>query len=246
MGMSEDVKARMFVPFTQADKTIANRYGGTGLGLSIAQKLVELMDGDIGCESIEGKGSTFWFNVACEPAGAEALTASDGETTADSIYAPSDTYSRQGSLAPTTSTATSVRSEPKGSSSAHILVVEDNKINQMLITTYLDKFGYSFEIAANGHEAVAAAGKQVYDLILMDVQMPEMDGIEATRRIRSMDGPVSLQPIVALTANAMHGDRESYLEAGMNDYLAKPIIAANLLDMLKRVLSGRYEHAQTG
>ncbi len=245
MGMSEEVKAKLFAPFTQADRTIANKYGGTGLGLSIARKLVDLMDGSIGCESLEGNGSTFWFTVSCERASAEEIAAAD-PAPSNQRRASDRAEAGQRPPAPRTATPAPTLSETKGSSSAHILVVEDNKINQMLITTYLDKFGYSFEIAANGLEAVAAAGKKVYDLILMDVQMPEMDGIEATRQIRALDGPVSKQPIVALTANAMHGDRENYLEAGMDDYLAKPIIAANLLDMLKRVLSSGNNHVQTG
>lgn len=245
MGMSDEVKAKLFAPFTQADRTIANKYGGTGLGLSIARKLVDLMDGSIGCESLEGNGSTFWFTVSCERASAEDIAAADPAPT-NRRRASDGIEGRQANPAPRPAPPAPAQSESKGPSSAHILVVEDNKINQMLITTYLDKFGYSFEIAANGHEAVAAAGNKVYDLILMDVQMPEMDGIEATRQIRALEGPVSEQPIVALTANAMHGDRENYLEAGMDDYLAKPIIAANLLDMLKRVLSSSNNRAQTG
>ena len=224
IGMSEEVKTKLFAPYTQADKTIANKYGGTGLGLSISRKLVDLMGGNIGCESREGSGSTFWFSIECQPYAADAKPS--GEASPSAGPAPGQP----------------VVGKPV---SAHILVVEDNTINQMLITTYLDKFGHTFEIASNGKEAVAAASAKVYDLILMDVQMPEMDGIEATRLIRALEGAVGTQPIVALTANAMHGDRENYLEAGMNDYLAKPIIAANLLEMLNRMLSGQAETAES-
>ena len=217
IGMSAEAKTKLFAPYIQADKTIASKYGGTGLGLSISRKLVDLMGGDIGCESREGSGSTFWFSIDCQHCAADAKPSGEalpGATPASGRHAA-------GKPVP-----------------AHILVVEDKAINQMLITTYLDKFGHTFEITSNGKEAVAAASAKVYDLILMDVQMPEMDGIQATRLIRALEGPAGTQPIVALTANAMHGDRENYLEAGMNDYLAKPIIAANLLEMLNRMLPG--------
>ena len=211
IGIADDMRAKLFMPYSQGRQTTAAKYGGTGLGLSIARRLVELMGGTIACESVPGTGTVFRFSVSCtacnsaeQPApGAKAVRAGRGR-------------------------------QPR----AHILVVEDNKINQMLITTYLEKFGHSFEVASNGFEAIEAAAKGCYDVILMDVQMPEMDGIEATRRIRALGGEAASQPIVALTANAMQGDRESYLAAGMNDYLAKPIIASNLFETLNRVLDG--------
>jgi CheY-like chemotaxis protein len=203
--------ARLFVPYSQGRQATATKYGGTGLGLSIARRLVELMGGTIACERIPGKGTVFRFSVRC--------------TACDSAEVP-------------TPRAKAVRTGRGRQPPAHILVVEDNRINQMLITTYLEKFGHSFEVASNGFEAVEAAAKGCYDLILMDVQMPEMDGIEATRRIRALGAEAGSQPIVALTANAMQGDRESYLAAGMSDYLAKPIIASNLFETLNRVLDG--------
>ena len=209
IGISDDMLARLFVPYSQSRQTTATKYGGTGLGLSIARRLIELMGGTIACERIPGKGTVFRFSVRC--------------TACDSAEVP---------------TPKAVRTGRGRQPPAHILVVEDNRINQMLITTYLEKFGHSFEVASNGFEAVEAAAKGCYDLILMDVQMPEMDGIEATRRIRALGTEAGSQPIVALTANAMQGDRESYLAAGMNDYLAKPIIASNLFETLNRVLDG--------
>jgi CheY-like chemotaxis protein len=211
IGISDDMLARLFVPYSQGRQATATKYGGTGLGLSIARRLVELMGGTIACERIPGKGTVFRFSVRC--------------TACDSAEVP-------------TPRAKAVRTGRGRQPPAHILVVEDNRINQMLITTYLEKFGHSFEVASNGFEAVEAAAKGCYDLILMDVQMPEMDGIEATRRIRALGAEAGSQPIVALTANAMQGDRESYLAAGMSDYLAKPIIASNLFETLNRVLDG--------
>jgi signal transduction histidine kinase/CheY-like chemotaxis protein len=213
IGISDDMLARLFVPYSQGRQTTTTKYGGTGLGLSIARRLVELMGGTIECERIPGTGTVFRFSVRC----------TEWNSAEQSAPAPR---------------AKPARASRDMQHHAHILVVEDNKINQMLITTYLEKFGHSFDIASNGFEAVEAAAKGGYDVILMDVQMPEMDGIEATRRIRALGAGAGSQPIVALTANAMHGDRESYLAAGMNDYLAKPITAANLFETLSRVLDG--------
>lgn len=213
IGISDDMRAKLFVPYSQGRQTTTTKYGGTGLGLSIARRLVELMGGTIECDSLPDSGTVFRFSVLC--------------TVWDASEKPAP--------APSSKPARTGRGRKKP---ARILVVEDNKINQMLITTYLEKFGHRFDVAANGFEAVEAAGRGGYDVILMDVQMPEMDGIEATRRIRALGGAAGNQPIVALTANAMHGDRESYLAAGMNDYLAKPIVAANLLETLTRVLEG--------
>ncbi len=123
----------------------------------------------------------------------------------------------------------------------HILVAEDNKINQMLITTYLRKFGHSFEVADDGAGALAAAAKGGFHLVLMDIQMPEMDGLEATAKIRALEGPARAVPIVALTANAMDGDEERYLAAGMDGYLAKPIVAASLFAAIDRFAGGSAE-----
>ncbi len=216
IGMSAEVREKLFAPFTQADNTIASKYGGTGLGLSIARQLVHLMKGEISCDSREQEGSTFRFSVECETADEAAELSKQLKSTTENPVSQS-------------------HSNP---SSVRILVVEDNRINQMLITTYLSKFGYGYEVACNGFEAIAAAERGTFNLVLMDVQMPEMDGTEATRRIRELDSDVSGIPIIALTANAMHGDREAYLAAGMDDYIAKPIIATILYEKINEALTG--------
>ncbi len=216
IGMSDQVREKLFAPFTQADNKIASKYGGTGLGLSIARQLVQLMKGEISCDSREQHGSTFRFSVECD--------VSDESVEPSAHRQSPDKPARQ------------PHSDP---SSVCILVVEDNRINQMLITTYLNKFGYGYEVACNGFEAVAAAERGQFDLVLMDVQMPEMDGTEATRRIRELDSDAANLPIIALTANAMHGDREAYLAAGMDDYIAKPIIATILYEKINEALAGQ-------
>jgi len=202
-GLDRETRARLFRPFVQATPDTAGKHGGTGLGLSISARLVEAMGGRIGCDSTPGEGSRFWFEIPFAVSADDAQDSNAGD--------PSPSVFQQSDDAP-----------------AHILVVEDNKINQMLITAYLEKFGHSFEIAGDGVAAVAAAAKGGFDLVLMDIQMPEMDGLEATRRIRALDAPANAIPVVALTANAMEGDEERYLAHGMNGYLAKPIVAADL------------------
>lgn len=194
-GIPPGLEEKLFEKFTQADTSISRRYGGTGLGLAICKSLVECMGGEIVFESRPGHGSTFRFSITC-PAGSEAA-----------IYARPD------------------RPEPGEAPTKplRILVAEDHAVNQQVISLMLMRAGHRCDIASNGIEAVAAVAAVPYDLILMDVQMPEMDGIAATRRIRELPGPGATIPIIALTANAMKGDRERYLEAGMNDYVAKPI-----------------------
>lgn len=212
IGLTETQKARLFEPYAQGDASVGAKYGGTGLGLSIARKLVDLMGGEMGCESIEGQGSVFWFQVPLRLAGAGA-GAGAGEATADDETAP-------------------------GPLSGRVLIVEDNEVNQMLIKAYLDSFGLAHDVAANGQEALAALQAGSFDLVLMDIMMPELDGIETTNRIRALPGPIAQVPVVALTANAMAGDRERYLAAGMDGYVSKPVGAADLFAVLAEHLAG--------
>jgi PAS domain S-box-containing protein len=197
IGIPEDKQGVLFNKFTQVDASTTRRFGGTGLGLAISKQLAEMMGGQIGVESREGKGSTFWF------------TARFGKPAA---VVPVEKPSPGASLAPT----------PK---SLRILLAEDNPTNQMVATAILGKLGFRVDIVANGLQAVEALRRTPYDIVLMDVQMPEMDGLEATRTIRSTEGQAlnPTVPIIAMTAHAMHGDREKCLEAGMNDHLPKPI-----------------------
>lgn len=213
IGMSAEAVGKLYSSYTQADPTISERFGGTGLGLSIARKLVRKMGGEIECESSPGRGTTFRVSIPLAPA--------TDETARRSVDAPRPDVTRT----------------KQDTGRIRILVVEDNRINQMLITTYLGKFGYDYDVAPNGEEALRAIDRTGYDLILMDIQMPGMDGMEATRRIRKLDGPAARLPIIALTANAMQGDRECYLAAGMDDYISKPIIAATLYGKIDAALA---------
>lgn len=211
IGVSEEQKKKLFQPFTQADSSTTRQFGGTGLGLSICKKLVELMGGKIGLDSTPGQGSTFWFTVPVER---------------------SDRKLNK----PTVSTNTSlVSSDVSHSQSLRILIAEDNAINQKVIAWLLAPLNSRFDIVENGLEAIAAVARSHYDLILMDIQMPEMDGITATKKIRSLAGRSGQIAIIALTANAMQGDREKCLEAGMTDYVAKPLDQRKLINAISRV-----------
>lgn len=208
IGLSDAQIARLFQPYVQADSSVAVKYGGTGLGLTIARRLAELMGGALGCESVEGQGSLFWFTVRVTAAKAAAPPAEAG----------------------------AARESAFGPLRGHVLVVEDNDINQMLIAAYLEKFGLTFTAVKTGRDAVLQLKETDVDLVLMDIMMPELDGLQTTRFIRALDGDASKVPIIALTANAMKGDRESYLAAGMNDYVSKPINAKDLFTAIAAFL----------
>jgi two-component system sensor histidine kinase/response regulator len=208
IGFSEAERARLFEPFAQSCNAAAGAGGGTGLGLYIAKGLAEAMGGALDGESVPGAGSTFWFTASV---GEDASAAGDA---ADEVGAE------------TAETALS----------GHVLIVEDNGINQTLLAAYLERFGVGYDIAADGLQAVEAVRAGAYDVVLMDVMMPEVDGVEATRRIRALAGPKARVPIVALTANAMNGHREAYLAAGMDGYLSKPMEAGDLYRILARYL----------
>jgi CheY-like chemotaxis protein/anti-sigma regulatory factor (Ser/Thr protein kinase) len=202
IGFGEFQKQRLFQPYAQAAHS-AGQYGGTGLGLSIAKRLIELMEGEIGCESAPGQGSLFWFTIPAERAES----------------APSKEVQATGTL------------------TGHVLVVEDNAVNRMLIGAYLEEFGLSYDVVDNGAQALKRLAAKDYDLVLMDIMMPELDGVETTKRIRKMGGEAAEVPIVALTAHAMKGDREDYLAAGMDGYVSKPIRGRELFGALKPYLS---------
>jgi CheY-like chemotaxis protein len=211
IGVAEDARQRLFEPFSQADSSTTRRYGGTGLGLAICKRLVEAMGGTIGAESEPGQGSTFWFTIPLREAAATP--------------APPPVASGPEPTAP-------IRP-------LRVLVAEDNRVNQMVIVRLLEKVGHRVDVAANGHETLSALALASYDLVLMDCQMPEMDGFEATRAIREAERATGTHiPIVALTANALEGDRERCLAVGMDDYLAKPITPRALTAALARVARG--------
>ena len=210
IGITPDAQDRLFADFSQVDASTTRRFGGTGLGLAISKRLVEGMGGSIGVESTQGKGSRFWFYLPLEVAPAPA----------DLVEAPLLTES------PLPVDAAARPSK--------LLLVEDNLINQKLVMALLAKLGYPVQLAENGRLAVEAAAVEDFALILMDMQMPEMDGLEATRRIRAGGGPNAGKPIIALTANAMASDREACRAAGMNDFLSKPFNRADLATCLSR------------
>jgi CheY-like chemotaxis protein len=209
-GLSEEVMGRLFQRFEQADRTTTRNHGGTGLGLAITKKLVSLMGGEIGVESAEGQGATFWFEieaVPCAPAAhAEAVQG----------------LSLEG---------------------LRILLVDDNPTNRMVGSKILQSLDAEAVTAEDGASAVEAACVGAFDLILMDINMPGMDGMEATRRIRALPGPVAATPIVALTANVMSEQRATYIAAGMNGVVAKPFSPTTLLTEIARILSEPQEEA---
>lgn len=198
IGISPEAQLRLFDRFTQADSSTTRKYGGTGLGLAISKQIAELLGGEAGVESEEGKGSRFWVTFVVAEGDPESVVE---EFTGGEVEQAVQETGR----------------------ALRILVAEDNDINQKVIQSLLAPLKCQIEIVGNGLEAVSAAIRSTYDVILMDVQMPEMDGPTATREIRRIAGEASDVPIIALTANAMKGDRERYLAAGMNDYVSKPI-----------------------
>lgn len=225
IGMSKENMANLFTKFSQADKTITRRYGGTGLGLAICRQLSELMGGEIGVDSKLGVGSTFWFDVPLPRSDKTSV-----ETAAD-MPLPSRRASDETGLHDLE------RTPPKPDAAGkRILLVEDNHINQLLASTILNKAGYEVDIAGDGRAAFLSLEANDYDTILMDVEMPVTDGIAATEMIRN-EAPTPQKrnvPIIAMTANAMAGDRENYLAAGMNDYISKPMNAARLIALVNR------------
>jgi signal transduction histidine kinase/HPt (histidine-containing phosphotransfer) domain-containing protein/ActR/RegA family two-component response regulator len=214
IGIAPADAARLFRPFTQADSSATRRRGGTGLGLAISKRIVERLGGNIQVESTPGKGSVFWFEFAAELA---PETAQRPDAMADA-----------GIPVPLTA-------DPAVARSLRLLVAEDQETNRRLAMFMLEKLGYRADFAGNGLEAVDAWERLPYDLILMDCQMPEMDGFSATREIRRREATrVNGRPvrIIALTANALHGDRERCLAAGMDGYLSKPFSLPQLHEVL--------------
>ncbi len=207
IGIPDEVKEKLFAPFTQADSSTSRRFGGTGLGLSICKQLSELMGGAIGVESSPGAGVHFWFTVTVDLGDAGSAESRAG-TSEENV----DPLARLAAL-----------SRPP-----RILVAEDNAVNRRVIAALLSPVNCTLEIVENGALAVAAVSEAPPDMVLIDVQMQELDGIAATQRIRELPGPEARIPIIALTANAMRGDRTKYLEAGMDDHVAKPVKPAVL------------------
>ena len=229
IGISDTAMLRLFKPFSQADTSMSRKYGGTGLGLAICKHLAELMGGEIGVESNEGRGSLFWFTAQMRLD--RQKTGGDPALSSSGIPAPLP--SSRGELQDTGQRTSAPQDHSR------ILLVEDNQVNQRLAVRMLQKRGYEVDVADNGFEALEQLGSRPYDLILMDCQMPEMDGFETTRRIRTAEEATGQHVlIVAMTANALPGDRERCIAAGMDDYIAKPVHAEMLYKIVANALAG--------
>jgi CheY-like chemotaxis protein len=212
IGIPADKLDSIFEKFTQADGSTTREYGGTGLGLAISKSLVEMHGGRLWVESEVGLGSAFHVSLPLQLAPAPAPEAG-GPT----VKPPADAASN---------------------SPGHILIVEDNPTNQKVVVGLLGKRGYRTSVAGDGRQALEALERTAFDLILMDVQMPVLDGLEATRLIRR-DARWKSLPVVGLTAHAMVGDRQRCLDAGMDDYLPKPIRPAALIETIQRCMPAR-------
>jgi CheY-like chemotaxis protein len=226
IGIPEAARRTLFQRFAQADGTDVRQRGGTGLGLAISKQLVELMGGEIGVESVEGLGSTFSFRIPALPSVAPAEEAA--------------------SPAPAEARVVVAIDDAPRNTSARILVAEDNPTNQKVLLAYLEMAGHDTCLVTNGAEAVEAAEAEVYDLVLLDIQMPVMDGLDAARAIRALDGPTARVPILALTASAAEGDRERFLAAGITDYLTKPVTMQALFAAIARASETYSSSSVTG
>lgn len=211
IGIPEAKQIQLFKPFSQVDSSTTRRYGGTGLGLAICHRLVAQMGGRIDLESTPGQGTSFLLEI---PTRALDLPADDGRPAAQPQRLFDESLGERRPL--------------------DILVAEDNSVNQKIILQVLERLGYHADLAENGREAVRAARKRPYDLIFMDVRMPEMDGLEAARTLRRDDGDARRPRIIAMTAHVLEDDREACRAAGMDDFLAKPLSIPELVAVLER------------
>jgi CheY-like chemotaxis protein len=207
IGMSPDIQESIFSPFAQGDASTTRRYGGTGLGLTICRRLVALFGGTIWFDSKPGAGSQFHFT------GRFSATEQPVSVTEDAVLVLLQTPTR----------------------CLNLLVAEDNAVNQLVMTRMLRKLGHAVTVVSDGRSAVEAVGRDDYDIVFMDVQMPELDGYQATQKIRETEGVQQRIRICALTAHALQEDKQRCLDAGMDDFLTKPIDPLEL----NRVLSTR-------
>ncbi|HRD16146.1 MAG TPA: ATP-binding protein, partial [Methanothrix soehngenii] len=217
IGIPEDKMSRLFRSFSQVDASTARKYGGTGLGLAISKKLTEMMNGRMWVESAVGVGSVFHFTIRADPIIGEPLDLSKP----DNLYA----HGKQ------------IKDLERSNSELNILLAEDNVVNQIVTKKMLNKLGYNADVASSGIEALKALEKKRYDLVFMDVQMPEMDGLEAAREIRRR-WPEGGPKIIAVTASAFKGDQEMCLAAGMDGYIMKPTKIEAIREALQAVAKG--------
>jgi CheY-like chemotaxis protein len=219
IGIAADKHDKIFGAFIQADGSTTRRFGGTGLGLAISNRLVGLMGSRLQLESAPGQGSLFHFVVE--------------------MRVPTGALHEDASSARASASAKAAEIMAKARSGLRVLLAEDNRVNQRVAGRFLERLGHTVTLANDGREAVAAFEAAAFDLVLMDVQMPEMDGFEAVAAIRALEpglGRPGRTPIIALTAHAMSGDRERCLAAGMDGYLTKPVKLAQLVEAIEDVL----------
>ncbi|MGZ5827390.1 MAG: PAS-domain containing protein [Xanthobacteraceae bacterium] len=217
IGIAPDQIKKLFQEFSQADASINRKFGGTGLGLAISKRIVEQMGGEIWVESVFGEGTTFKFNVTLPKASVAALAENRGHTADDVFERILTSLNRP----------------------LRVLLAEDNATNQLVFTKLVQSFKFDVTIAGNGREAVEHASRGTFDVVFMDMRMPEMDGLAASRAIRALGGAWQDIPIIALTANAFPDDMRACREAGMNEFMAKPIRKKNLVEKLSKLLGDR-------
>ncbi|MDF3031939.1 MAG: domain S-box protein, partial [Moraxellaceae bacterium] len=208
IGIDPAVREKLFQPFMQADASTTRKYGGTGLGLAICRRLAQAMGGEIGVRSRPGQGSTFWVELPFE------LVAAPGQPLLDEPVGM-------------------IEVDPNGPPRGRVLVVEDNPVSQLLAAEVFKRLGCQVDVVGNGREAVEAWQRLPYDLIFMDCDMPVMNGFDATRRIRELEGSHRRIPIVAMTASALQGDAEKCIAAGMDDFMSKPLRLSQLSSMVE-------------
>ncbi len=212
IGISKDAQRKLFQKFTQADASTTRRFGGTGLGLAICKQLCTLLGGDIGVDSDEGEGATFWFTFVCEEGNADDVSDSPAFDPRAAVL------------------------DAKANRTLKILVADDNLINQRILANMLGKLGHELVAVENGAQACGLVEETDFDLILMDIQMPVLGGIDATKWIRAMDGDKANVPIVGCTADAFPEQLERFKQAGMEDVVTKPINRRHLLLVINQVL----------
>ncbi|MCK4709609.1 MAG: response regulator, partial [Gammaproteobacteria bacterium] len=218
IGIADDKINHLFDSFVQADASVTSKYGGSGLGLAICKGLVNAMQGRIGVTSEKGEGSLFWFEIPL-------LFVSEA---------------RAGNGVHSAAITSPVDNEKSKQKMLRVLVVEDIIPNQIIARKLIEKCGHRVDIAANGIEAIDAVKSRPYDLVFMDVRMPEMDGLSATKAIRKLEGSVRGIPIVAMTANAFNEDVKECMDAGMDNFISKPVNKNKLEEILQGYAASLY------